>query len=136
MSENGGGGSFVVGFLIGALAGAAATLLLTPQSGAEMRSSIGQRGAELKGEAARRTEEARVQAQRLAEQTRTQAVRLADDAKVQAQRLATDAKGQMEYVQERGKVVISENVRRAQEALPIRKATSDAQQEPPQIELH
>ena len=79
-----------------------------------------------------------LQAQRLAEQTRSQAVRLADDAKSQAQRLATDAKGQVEYVQERGKVVISENVRRAQEALPIKGKTTtvDARQNPPHIELH
>ncbi len=86
MNENSGGGSFVVGFLIGAIAGAAAALLLTPQSGEDMRRTIGQKSVELK-----------------------------DQATQQAQRLATDAKGQVEYVQEKGRVVISDNVRKAQD---------------------
>lgn len=88
MEENNGGGSFVLGFLIGAIAGAAAALLLTPQSGEETRRVIGQKSVELKDEAAR-----------------------------QAQRLATDAKGQVEYVQEKGRVVISDNVRKAQDLI-------------------
>jgi gas vesicle protein len=86
MEENSGGGSFVLGFLIGAIAGAAAALLLTPQSGEETRRQISQKSVELKDEATR-----------------------------QAQRLATDAKGQVEYVQEKGRVVISDNVRKAQD---------------------
>ncbi len=51
MEERNGGGSFVIGFLIGAIAGAAAALLLTPQSGEEMRRTIGQKSGELKDEA-------------------------------------------------------------------------------------
>lgn len=86
MNENSGGGSFFLGFLIGAIAGAAAALLLTPQSGEDMRRTIGQKSVELK-----------------------------DEATKQAQRLATDAKGQVEYVQEKGRVVISENVKKAQD---------------------
>ncbi len=88
MEENSGGGSFVLGFLIGAIAGAAAALLLTPQSGEETRRQISQKSVELKDEATR-----------------------------QAQRLATDAKGQVEYVQEKGRVVISDNVRKAQDLI-------------------
>jgi gas vesicle protein len=88
MEENTGGGSFILGFLIGAIAGAAAALLLTPQSGEETRRAIGQKSVELK-----------------------------DGATRQAQRLATDAKGQVEYVQEKGRVVISENVRKAQDLM-------------------
>ena len=88
MEETNGGGSFVLGFLIGAIAGAAAALLLTPQSGEETRRQIGQKSVELKDEATR-----------------------------QAQRLATDAKGQVEYVQEKGRVVISDNVRKAQDLI-------------------
>jgi gas vesicle protein len=136
MSENG-GGSFFLGFLIGAMAGAAAALLMTPQSGEEMRHILEQRGAELKGDAARRAEEARIQAQRLAEDAKLQAQRLADDAKAQAQRLATDAKGQVEYVQERGRVVISDNVRKAQQAVSDvqGKVTGRSAMEPPTTEL-
>jgi len=86
MDEKSSGGSFVIGFLIGAIAGAAAALLLTPQSGEDMRRTIGQKERRAEGWGLR-----------------------------QAQRLATDAKGQVEYVQEKGRVVISENVRKAQD---------------------
>lgn len=94
MSENG-GGSFILGFLIGAMAGAAAALLLAPQSGEETRRVIGEKSNELAGEA----------------------TRVAGDAKMQAQKVATDAKGQVEVVSEKGRVVISENVRKAQDAI-------------------
>lgn len=97
MDENSGSGSFFLGFLIGAIAGAAAALLLTPQSGEEMRRTIGQKSVDLKDEASR-----------------------------QAQRLATDAKGQMEYVQEKGRVVISDNVRKAQDIVTGGKPSGDA----------
>jgi gas vesicle protein len=86
MEENGGGQSFILGFVIGAIAGAAAALLLTPQSGQEMRQTIGQKSVELK-----------------------------DGATRQAQQITTQAKDQVAYVQEKGKIVISENVRKAQD---------------------
>ena len=92
MSENG-GGSFFLGFLVGVMAGAAAALLLTPQSGEDLRRTIEQKGVELKDEA----------------------TRLAGDAKSQAQRLADDAKGQVAYVQEQGRIVVSDTVRKAQQ---------------------
>ena len=95
MNENESGGSFVLGFLIGAMVGAAAALLLSPQSGEELRQTIEQKGVALKDEAARAAEDAKLQAQRLAEQTR----------------------GQVEVVGEKGRIVISENVRKAQQAV-------------------
>jgi gas vesicle protein len=106
MSDNGGGGSFFLGFLIGAMAGAAAAVLLTPQSGEELRRTIEQKSVDFKDEATRMAEDAKVQAQRLA-----------DEAKSQAQRVVDDALGQVEHVQEKGRIVISENVRKAQQAV-------------------
>lgn len=91
MSDNA-GGSFFLGFLVGVMAGAAAALLLTPQSGEELRRRLEEKGVELKDEANR----------------------LAEDARMQAQRLTDEAKGQVEYVQERGRIVVSDNVRKAQ----------------------
>ena len=95
MNENESGGSFVLGFLIGAMVGAAAALLLSPQSGEELRQSLEQKGVALKDEASPQ----------------------AEDAKLQAQRLAEQARGQVEVVGEKGRIVISENVRKAQEAV-------------------
>jgi gas vesicle protein len=75
---------FAVGFLLGALAGGAAALLMTPYSGDEMRGQLKEKGIELKTEAERR----------------------ADDVKVQAEQL-----------QEKGRIVLSDNVKKAQEAV-------------------
>ena len=95
MNENKVGQSFVIGFLIGAVAGVAAALLMAPQSGKETRDVIGKKSVELK-----------------------------DEATKQAQRLTTDAKSQVAYVQEKGRVVISDNVRKAQDMI-TGSATSD-----------
>jgi len=132
MGENDGGGSFFLGFLIGAMAGAAAALLMTPQSGEELRRTIEQKGVTLKDEAARAAEDAKVQAQRLAEDARLQASRLSEDAKTQAQRLAEQARGQAEVVGEKGRIVISENVRKAQQV--VVDAKEKLASEPPSVD--
>jgi gas vesicle protein len=88
-------GLFVVGFVLGALAGAATALLLTPYSGDEMRGQLKEKGIELKTEAERR----------------------ASDVKEQATQFADDARGQAQQLQERGRIVLSDNVKKAQEAV-------------------
>jgi gas vesicle protein len=77
---------FVVGFVVGALAGAVATLLLTPYSGDEVRGQLKEKGIELKTEAERR---------------------------------ASDVKVQAEQLQEKGRIVLSDNVKKAQEAVQV-----------------
>lgn len=62
MSERGSGG-FFTGFFVGALAGAAAALLFTPQSGDETREYIRQKSIELKHQADDLAEEASHQAE-------------------------------------------------------------------------
>jgi len=79
-------GLFVVGLFVGALAGAAATLLLTPYSGEEVRGQLKEKGIELKTE---------------------------------AERLATDAKSQAQELQEKGRIVLSDNVKKAQDAVQV-----------------
>ena len=79
-------GLFVVGFFVGALAGAATTLLLTPYSGDEVRGQLKEKGIELKTE---------------------------------AERLAADAKTQAQDLQEKGRIVLSDNVKKAQEAVQV-----------------
>ncbi len=48
MSSEDRGGSFVVGFLLGGLVGAAAALLLSPRSGEETRGTLRETGIELR----------------------------------------------------------------------------------------
>ena len=61
MSNNSGSeiGSFFAGFLVGGLVGAAAALLLAPQSGEETREQIRQSGIKLQGQAEETLAEAR-----------------------------------------------------------------------------
>lgn len=86
MSDKGGG--FIIGFAIGALAGAAAALLLAPQSGEELRKNIGEKSVELKD----------------------QTQQFAADTKMKAQQ-------QVDALQEQGRIVLSENVKKAQQVV-------------------
>jgi gas vesicle protein len=71
------GGGFIIGFAIGALAGAAAALLLAPESGEELRKEIGDRSDELK----------------------------------------LKAQQQVDALQEQGRIVLSDNVKKAQQVV-------------------
>ncbi len=94
MSEKG-GGEFFFGFVIGALAGAAAALLMAPGSGEELRQQLSDQGIALK----------------------EQAGKVAGEAKTQAQQLVGDARSQVDHVSERGRIVLSENVKKVQQAV-------------------
>jgi gas vesicle protein len=71
------GGAFIVGLAIGALAGAAAALLLAPESGEELRRDIGDKS---------------------------------DAMKLKAQQ-------QVSTLEEQGRIVLSENVKKAQQVV-------------------
>lgn len=100
------GGEFFFGFVVGALAGAAAALLLTPYSGDELRDRIEERGIELKD-----------QAEKLAVEAKTRAEDLAEEAKGRAKEIATDAVKQAETIEQRGRVILSDTVKKAQQAV-------------------
>jgi gas vesicle protein len=71
------GGGFLIGLAIGALAGAAAALLLAPESGEDLRKDIGEKS---------------------------------DEMKLKAQQ-------QVDALQEQGRIVLSENVKKAQQVV-------------------
>jgi len=66
MSDNDHTGAFMAGFIIGGLVGAAAALLMTPQSGEKTRLQIQERGIELKSQLEDGTIDPRAQAKKLA----------------------------------------------------------------------
>jgi gas vesicle protein len=70
MSERGGGGEFFAGFLIGAIVGGVAALLLAPQSGEETRQRLEESGIELKERVTELSAEARQRAEELQERGR------------------------------------------------------------------
>ena len=71
------GGGFIIGLAIGALVGAAAALLLAPESGEELRKDIGEKSDELK----------------------------------------TQAQQQVDALEEQGRIVLSDNVKKAQQVV-------------------
>ena len=71
------GGGFIIGLALGALVGAAAALLLAPESGEDLRKDIGEKGDELKSK----------------------------------------AQQQVDALQEQGRIVLSDNVKKAQQVV-------------------
>lgn len=90
-------GAFFTGFLFGGLVGAAAALLLAPQSGEETRAQIRQRSIEL-----------RDQAEDLAEDTRRRAEEVAVQTRARAEKLAAEARARAEEIQDRGRAAFNE----------------------------
>ena len=72
MSDNDTLGAFMAGFVVGGLAGAAAALLLAPQSGEETRAQIQQQGIELQARAQETLGEARKKADELIAEAKEQ----------------------------------------------------------------
>ena len=73
MSDNNEFGSFLAGFLIGGLVGAAVSLLLAPQSGEETRTLIKSKSIELKDKASTSADDIKVKAEGYASDFRIRA---------------------------------------------------------------
>jgi gas vesicle protein len=91
MSDGKGSLDFVAGFLIGALAGAAAALLFAPQSGEDTRVLIREKGIELRDQAdglgsevRKRAEGLGAQARERAGEVQTQIKRAVDEGRAKA----------------------------------------------------
>ena len=85
-------GSFLAGFIIGGLVGAAVALLTAPQSGEETRKYISDKSIELKNTAVEKAEQARAKAEAAA----TEAQHYADDLKKRSQELYADQKTKLQ----------------------------------------
>lgn len=85
-------GSFLSGFLIGGLMGAATTLLMAPQSGEETRTMIRDTGLELRDKGA----EAKDNVVNTAEETRAQAEQAITDMRTRMAGAVDEASGRVE----------------------------------------
>jgi gas vesicle protein len=79
-------GSFLAGFVIGGLVGAAVALILAPQSGSATRAQIGDKGAELRTSGKERARQVRSviseQAEDMASQAREAGQRIEERARI------------------------------------------------------
>jgi gas vesicle protein len=81
-------GAYLAGFLIGGLVGAAAALLLAPQSGEETRTMIRDKSIELRDKAAESAEEALERATKALEDTRVRLTTAVDDLRERVEELS------------------------------------------------
>ena len=88
MSENNDFVSFLAGMVIGGLVGAAAAMLLAPQSGEETRALIRDKGIELKDKAVDVGQDMQLRAEKALETTRVQLEDVVDELKSRTDELA------------------------------------------------
>ncbi len=120
-------GSFLSGFMIGGLIGAAAALLLAPQSGEETRTIIRDKSIELKDRAADTAEEARARAEAAAAEARARAEELSQQARDRAEELRK--RGQEVYEEQR--VRINKAIDAGKSAAQGKKAPTSSEETPP-----
>ncbi len=97
MSDNDSGiGAFFAGVLIGGLVGAAAALLITPQSGEETRRSIGRYGNEFRDRAQDSLEDARERAEATVADARRRGERIIEEARERAEKIMRESRARTE----------------------------------------
>lgn len=116
MSERDEFGAFLLGFIVGGLTGAIASLLLAPQGGHETRDYIKEKAIELGDKVNVSVEGARGKADVVTADARVRAEAILEDAKVRAEKLAAEAKTRAEEIQQRGQVVLEEQKARINKA--------------------
>lgn len=127
-------GAFLAGFIIGGLMGAAAALLLAPQSGEETRVMIREKGIELKDRAVETYEDTVSRAEHALEEARTRAEHAIEETRMRAEELASLAKDKASDLQQRSQVVLEEQKNKIGSAIDAgkragKRAADDVQEE-------
>lgn len=120
MSDNNEFGSFLSGFLVGGLVGAAVALLMAPQSGEETRTLIRDKSVELKDMTVASMEEAYARAEKAAA-----------DARARAEELAKEAQARAEELRQRGQVILEEQRSKLSEAVSPKETAAEAEKKAP-----
>ena len=81
MSDNDDFGVFMIGFIVGGVAGAVAALLLAPQSGEETRTMIKDKSIELRDKAVDTADKARVKVDEFTSEAKSRGKELVETAK-------------------------------------------------------
>ena len=119
MSDNNDFGSFLSGFMIGGLVGAAVALLMAPQSGEETRVLIRDKSVELKDKTVASMEDAYARAEKAAA-----------DARVRAEELAQEAQARAEELRQRGQVILEEQRSKLTETIKPKEEAAKTEKKP------
>jgi gas vesicle protein len=106
MSDHDDFGAFLVGFIVGGVAGAITALMLAPQSGEETRTLIRDKTIELRDQATHTVEETLEKAEKSAQEAIKRAEKLLEDAKLRAKEVA-----------EQGQVMLDESKEKVTKAV-------------------
>jgi gas vesicle protein len=108
MSDRDEFGAFLLGFIVGGLTGAIASLLLTPKSGDETRTLIREKAIELGDKVNISVDDARTKADEITADARVRAEAMLADARQRAEVIAAEARTRADDLRQRGQVVLEE----------------------------
>jgi len=103
MSDRDEFGAFLVGFIVGGLSGAIASLLLAPQSGEETRALIKDKSIELRDKAATSAEDVIARAEAAAAEARARAEELSNELRARGESVVKEVRERGENVVEAAK---------------------------------
>lgn len=118
-------GNFLAGFVVGGLIGAAAALLMAPQSGEETRAVIREKGIELKDKAVETAEDARLRAEKALEDARMRADEAVEEVRVRTDELSRLARERATELQARGQTVLTEQKSKISSAIDVGRKAAD-----------
>lgn len=95
------GGSFFSGLLVGGLIGAAAGLLLAPQSGEQTRATLRNKSVEVRDQVTQTAHDTRERAEMMVEETKAKAETLMEETKAKAESLQQRGRDLMKTGKER-----------------------------------
>jgi gas vesicle protein len=131
MSDRDEFGAFLLGFIVGGLTGAVASLLLAPKSGDETRTLLKEKAIELGDKVNVTVDDARQRADEITADARQRADVILAEARTRAETIAAEARKQAEDLQRRGQVVLEEQkskvtkaVKSVQESMPADESNS------------
>jgi gas vesicle protein len=119
MAERDEFGAFLLGFIIGGLTGAVASLLLAPQSGSQTRSMLKDKAIELGDQVSATADDTRAKAEAVLADAKVRADKITTDAKTKADEMIKTAKSTAEELQRQGTVVLEEQKSKIKKTIKV-----------------
>lgn len=119
MAERDEFGAFLLGFIIGGLTGAVASLLLAPQSGSQTRSMLKDKAIELGDQVNATADDTRAKVEAVLADAKVRAEKITTEAKEKADELLKSAKTTAEELQRQGAVVLEEQKSKIKKTIKI-----------------